>query len=295
MKFLNWLVPLALIVILPDPGFCTCADHNMTPGLSLTITSETQDTAIRNAERTGKIRKIFAEAGMNGSIMIVNPKTKEFFGYQPALWDSGYLPASTFKIPNSLIGLETGVLDTGYIFRWDGKKQRMAQWEKDLTLKQAYDVSCVPCYQELARKIGTERMISFLARFNYGRMDVNNDNIDHFWLQGNSRITLREQVSFLQRLNEGKLPVNASALSVMKRIMLNEKTDRYILRGKTGWAIRNGNNYGWFVGWVEIKDSIWYFATMVEPENQQQISDFAIARKAITLEVLKVTGIIETD
>lgn len=295
MKLFISLILIVFIAILPDPGICSPADYETTPGLSCAINSEIPDTAVRNAETEGKIGKIFAAAGMTGSIFIANPATRESFGYQPELWDSGYLPASTFKIPNTLIGLETGVIDTAYIFRWDGQKQRMAEWEKDLTLKQAYDVSCVPCYQEVARKIGVERMVSFLKLFRYGRMEVNKDNIDLFWLRGNSRITLREQVSFLQRLNEEKLQLSSFTMSVMKQIMLNEKTDRYTIRGKTGWAIREGNNYGWFVGWIETRESTWYFATLVIPENQQQISDFAIARKVITKEVLNVFGILEID
>lgn len=250
---------------------------------------------LKNPEQSLELKKIFDQAGMVGTILLFDPQKNEFMGYNPARWDSGYLPASTFKIPNSLIGLETAVIDTHYIFRWDGKKRRLAQWEKDLNLKQAFAVSCVPCYQELARKIGPERMKDYLERFNYGQMDVHPENIDLFWLEGNSRITPRQQVEFLQRLNEGKLPVSATTLAIMKEIMINEKTRTYILRGKTGWSIRNGNNYGWFVGWIETGGKTCYFATLVEPKDQQQVSDFAIARKAITMEALRLLNLIEEE
>ncbi len=248
---------------------------------------------IRNPEKALELKEIFDKAGMIGTIILFDPKKNEYLGYNPARWDSGYLPASTFKVPNSLIGLETGVIDTNYIFKWNGEKRRLKQWEHDMRLKEAFALSCVPCYQELARKIGVERMKAYLSTFSYGRMDVNPDNIDLFWLEGKSRITPRQQVGFLQRLNEGKLPVAPVTLAMMKEIMVNEKTDTYILRGKTGWAIRNGNNYGWFVGWIETKGNVFYFATLVEPKNQEQVSDFALARKAITMEVLKKLGITE--
>lgn len=247
---------------------------------------------IRNPEKSLELKKIFDDAGMIGTIILFDPQQREFMGYDPARWDSGYLPASTFKIPNSLIGLETGVIDTSYIFKWDGKKRRLAQWDKDLNLNQAFAVSCVPCYQELARKIGPVRMAGFLTRFNYGKMDVRPDNIDLFWLEGNSRITPRQQVEFLQHLNEGSLPVSSSSLAMMKDIMVNVRTETYTIYAKTGWAVRNGNNYGWFVGWVETAGRVVYFATLVEPKDQRQISDFTLARKAITMEVLKKSGII---
>ncbi|HNW74093.1 MAG: class D beta-lactamase [Bacteroidales bacterium] len=247
---------------------------------------------MKNPEQSLELKAIFDKAEMVGTIILFDPQKNEFMGYNPARWEVGYLPASTFKIPNSLIGLETGVIDTSYIFKWDGKKRRMAQWDRDLNLKQAFAVSCVPCYQELASKIGPQQMIEYLGRFNYGSMDVHPENIDLFWLEGKSRITPRQQVEFLQRLYEGKLSVTPSVLAIMKDIMVNEKTETYILRGKTGWAIRNGNNYGWFVGWIETKGRVFYFATLVEPKDQQQVSDFALARKMITMDVLRHLEII---
>lgn len=248
---------------------------------------------IKNPEQSLELKAIFDKAEMVGTIILFDPQKNEFMGYNPARWEVGYLPASTFKIPNSLIGLETGVIDTNYIFKWNGEKRRLKQWEHDMRLKEAFTLSCVPCYQELARKIGLQQMKENLGRFNYGSMDVNPENIDLFWLEGKSRITPRQQVEFLQRLNEGKLPVSPLTVAIMKDIMVNEKTETYILRGKTGWAIRNGNNYGWFVGWIETKGRVFYFATLVEPKDQQQVSDFALARKAITMEVLKKLGITE--
>jgi beta-lactamase class D len=239
------------------------------------------------------LKSIFDKYSLTGTILILDPETNRSSGYTPARWDSGYLPASTFKIPNSMIGLQTGVIDTGYIFRWDGKKRRLPQWDKDLTLRDAFRVSCVPCYQELARRIGPERMKSFLSKMNYPGMDIRADNIDLFWLEGNSRITPRQQVEFLRRLYEEKLPLKKSVMQEMKTIMVNETTPDYILSGKTGWAVRNGNNYGWFVGWIETKGKVYYIGTLVEPISQEKVDDFALARKTVTMEVLRYMGIIK--
>ena len=69
-------------------------------------------------------------------------------------------------------------------------------------------------------------------------------------------------------------------MQAVKAIMINEITDSYRLSGKTGWAIRNGNNYGWFVGFLETGGNVYYIATLVEPFDQEQVTDFAAARRA---------------
>ena len=159
-------------------------------------------------------------------------------------------------------------------------------------MRSAFRVSCVPCYQELARKIGPDRMNAYLGKINYPGMDVHPENIDIFWLEGNSRITPRQQVDFIRRLYEEKLPLKKSVMQAMKAIMVNEVTPEYTLSGKTGWAIRNGNNYGWFVGFIETKGTVYYLATLVEPKDQKMVDDFALARKTVTLETLRYLGII---
>ena len=253
-------------------------------------------TALKSGNDSAIVLKnIFDKYGLTGTILVSDPATGRSFGYNQARWDSGYLPASTFKIPNTLIGLETGVIDTSYVFRWNGKKRRLPQWNKDMTLSEAFRVSCVPCYQELARKTGPDRMQSYLEKIQYPGMDVHQDNIDLFWLEGRSRITPRQQVDFMRRLYNQELPLKPSVMQMMKAIMVNEVTPGYTLSGKTGWAVRNGNNYGWLVGWIETKGKVCFFATLVEPENQEKMDDFAMARKKITLEVLRIHGFIPAE
>ncbi len=215
-------------------------------------------------------------------------------GYNIARCDSGFLPASTFKIPNTLIGLETGILkDQNSIFKWKGEKRRLEAWEKDLTLREAFHVSCVPCYQELARSIGEERMKSYLKKFHYGNITVTAETIDNFWLEGNSTISQYQQIDFLKKLYDEKLPLSKTTMKEMKNIMVIKDTVNYKLSGKTGWAIRNNNNYGWFVGYLETNNQVYFVATNVTPQNQEMISDFTIARKAISLETFRFLKLIE--
>jgi beta-lactamase class D len=253
-------------------------------------------TTLKSATDSVLIMKgIFDKYGLTGTMLILDPEKKHCFGYNPALWDSGYLPASTFKIPNTLICLETGVIDPGYVFKWNGEKRRLPQWEQDLTLREAFRVSCVPCYQELARKTGPNRMNSYLGKIKYPGMDVHPENIDLFWLEGNSRITPRQQLEFVSRLYSEELPLKKPVMQAVKSMMVQETNPQYTLSGKTGWAIRNKNNYGWFVGWIETKGKVYFIATLVEPINQDQVDDFAMARKTVTMEMLKFLGIINNE
>lgn len=236
---------------------------------------------------------IIDSANMMGSILIYDPQQNQYYSNDFARSKKGFLPASTFKIVNSIIGLETKVLENdSTLFKWDGKKRRLKVWEQDLTLKDAFQVSCVPCYQEIARKIGVERMKEHLQQFNYGTMVVDSSTIDNFWLEGDSKISQFQQIDFLQRLYKSQLPIAERTEKIIKRMMLYEETPDYKLSGKTGWAIRQGNNIGWWVGYVETQGSVFYFATNVEPKPELDMEQFPELRKQITTVALKKLGII---
>ena len=208
--------------------------------------------------------------------------------------EKGFLPASTFKIPNTIIALETGVAeDENTLFTWDGQKRSMPVWEQDLTLREAFHFSCVPCYQEIARKIGPEHMNEWLAKLNYGKMLVSPENIDVFWLEGESRITPFEQIDFLRRYYFKELPVSERTRNIMKNLMVIESQDNWALSGKTGWAIREGNNTGWFVGYLEKGNEVFFIATCIQPTDNFNMDMFNIIRRQLSMEALRIMGIIK--
>jgi len=137
-----------------------------------------------------------------------------------------------------------------------GEPRYLKIWEQDLTLQQAFHFSCVPCYQEIARNIGLERMKTNLTKLNFGLMDVNEGNLDSFWLQGNSKINQFEQIDFLKRLYRSELPISKRTDSIMKKMMVISENNLYVLRGKTGWSIRGEENNGWFVGYILVKRTL---------------------------------------
>lgn len=240
-----------------------------------------------------EFQNILDSVKVGGTILIFDSQKNTYYSNNFEEAKTPYLPASTFKIPNSIIGLETGILENkNTVFTWNGESRAMPVWEKDLTLQQAFQVSCVPCYQELARKIGVQRMNTYLKKLQFGVMDVNNTTLDNFWLMGNSKITPFEQIDFLQRLYNGKLPISESTLSTIQSIMKIKSADTYVMSGKTGLAIVNNRDVGWFVGYVEIGNNVFYFATKVFKNDNMPRSNFVALRKAVTISALKTLHII---
>ena len=125
----------------------------------------------------------------------------------------------------------------------------------------------MPCYQEIARKIGSIKMNDYLTQFNYGKMVVDSDNLDRFWLVGHSKISQFQQIDFLKRLYQSELPISKKTENIIKKIMVIENNAYYKISGKTGWSIKNNNNNGWFIGYIETKGNVYFFALNIEPKN----------------------------
>jgi beta-lactamase class D len=237
---------------------------------------------------------ILDDAAANGSILIYDLEKDMYYSNDFEWANTGKLPASTYKIVNSIIALETGVVENdSTVFEWDGRPRTLPIWENDLSFKQAFHFSCVPCYQELARKIGAERMNFYVDKLGYGAMKVYETNIDMFWLEGESTINQFQQIDFLKRFYKKELPISSRTDLLMKRLMVVEANDRYALRGKTGWSIWNGINNGWFVGYLETKEGAYFFAANVEPDGEFDRDDFIAMRKDVVFKALKQLSIID--
>lgn len=247
---------------------------------------------------TTRIQKAFAEiidtSNLEGSVLLFDFQKEKYYSNDFEWAKTERLPASTFKIPNTIIALETGVMssDTS-VFIWDGKPRRLKVWEKDMTLGEAFDVSCVPCYQEVARSIGYDRMKQYLNRFNYGDMDVTKQTIDKFWLEGNSKISQYQQIDFIERFYHDGLGISENTSTIMKKIMVIEETDHYVFAGKTGWAIRNNTDNGWFVGYIELDQKVYFFAVNVTPKDGFDMDNFAEYRVNIAKKALSEAGLMK--
>ena len=230
---------------------------------------------------------ILDSASVNGSILVYDLNENKYYSNDYEWSKTGRLPASTFKITNSIIGLETKVIENdSTIFKWNGEPRSYKSWEQDLSLKNAFHYSCVPCYQEVARAIGVKRMNDYLSSLEYGNMQVDSTNIDVFWLEGESEISQFEQIDFLKRFYRNELPISERTETIMKRMMVIAENEEHKLSGKTGWSVRNGNNNGWFVGYLETQSNTYFFATNIEPKENFDMDKFPSARKEVTFRAL---------
>jgi beta-lactamase class D len=257
---------------------------------SETVENDTQRTEVIRPD----FRQILDSANVDGSVLVFDPQTNTAYSNDFNRCEVGFLPASTFKIPNSIIALETGLVeDDSTLFKWNGEKRRLPVWEQDLILRDAFQLSCVPCYQEIARKIGVERMKEYLAKLNYRNMVVDSATIDLFWLEGESAITMNQQLDFLIRFYKCELPITERTHQIMKRLMLLESNDSWSFSGKTGWVIRNGNNIGWFVGYLEKGNYVYFIVLNIEPNESFNMDFFPKIRAQISLGAFKKLKIID--
>ena len=242
-----------------------------------------------------EFQTILDSSDLEGAILIYDQKKNTYYSNSFSESRVQHLPASTFKIPNSIIGLELNILENEKtIFKWDGAERYLPVWEQDLSLRDAFQTSCVPCYQELARKIGVEEMKKYVAKLKFGQMDIGEKTIDNFWLMGSSKISPFEQVDFLKRLKEKQLPISKSTNETIEIILEIESTDSYTLSGKTGMSVYGEKDVGWFVGFVEKESNVYYFATKISPKlNDMARDDFNPLRQEVSIKALSKMNIIE--
>ena len=202
------------------------------------------------------------------------------------------LPASTFKIVNSLIGLETGkITDENMVIKWDGIKRPVDEWNKDLTMAEAFKVSAVPYYQEVARRIGRDTMQHWIDSISYGNKDLRGP-IDSFWLNNHLKISPDEQVGLMKKLYFDQLPFRKGVQETVREVMLQEDNTAYKLSYKTGWGFDEaGNSIGWLVGWIEENRHVYFFATLIKSKDKN--IDMVPVRIGITKDILKHYGFFE--
>ncbi len=234
------------------------------------------------------LAKRFTDAGTSGTF--VGYKIDDYVVVASDQKRSGeaMLPASTFKVPNSLIALETGVGQDPDkdVFPWDGVKRAIEPWNKDHTMRSAIAVSAVPVYQEIARRIGQERMQKYVDLFDYGNRDIGG-GIDQFWLTGALRIDPVEQVDFMDRLRRRALPVSKRSQNLVADILPVTKVGDSIIRIKSGLlgAEVGKPTLGWMVGWAEKGSAQTVFALNMDCREQRHIADRMTLTQACLTEI----------
>jgi beta-lactamase class D len=204
-----------------------------------------------DTEERADLKQLFETQGVAGTFVLYDPVAGRTITVDADRAARRYVPASTFKIANSLIALETGVVkDESEIIPYGGKPQPFKAWEKDMSMREAIAASSVPIYQEIARRVGLERYHDWLERLEYGNRRTDTA-LETFWLDGPLEISAVEQARFVAALAQQKLPASSRSQSLVRDILRLESSGERTLYGKTGWRGTSTPQLGWWTGWVE--------------------------------------------
>ena len=230
--------------------------------------------------------RVFNEAGVTGTAVIFDESNRSWLVHDRERAEYAYSPASTFKVFNAMADLDSNAVKDEYeVIRWDGKKRQYDGWNRDHSLASGMKFSVVWFYQEMARRVGAERMQGWLDKVGYGNRRIGGA-IDMFWLDNSLRISAIQQIEFLRRLADGTLPFSERAQETVRRITIVEDAPGWTLHAKTGWAVRGAadekTDLGWAVGWLERDGRRWFYAVNIDmPDAADAQKRLPIARKLL--------------
>lgn len=239
-----------------------------------------------NVTTDNSLKKYFDEQKSEGCFAMFNNGTGQFTVYNlPRYRDSAFLPASTFKIINSLIGLQTGIItNDSMVIKWDGVQRSVPEWNQDLSMHRAFRASAVPYYQEVARRIGKDTMQRWLDSLAYGTKRIKT-SIDTFWLDNSLKVTPDEQLGVVKRLYFNQLPFFNNYQQIVKNAMLWEDKPTHTLHYKTGLGKKeDGTPLAWVVGWIEENRHPYFFVLNMETKDKSV--NLAEARMTVLRQIL---------
>lgn len=245
-------------------------------------------------------KKYFESCGVKGSIAIFDNKNQQWILSDTLNVTTESLPASTFKIINLLIALETKTIkDENEIVKWTGKTDTVKYGYRpeiyhDMSVKEAFEVSAGWVFMEFAKKIGKSNYKKYLSACNYGNLNLTQSG-DDFWNFGNFGISPIHQVEFIKNLYDEKLPFSKRNMDIVKKVMITEQKDNYTIRAKTGWTREKNINTGWWIGYLETKDNTYFFATRLLQDRKNNRDDFGSCRKEITKKIFNDLGFLHSD
>jgi len=226
---------------------------------------------------------------VDGTVVVCSLRTDKTFVYDAKRSRVRYLPASTFKILNSLILLQEGaVKNEKDVVRWDGVSRDIPAWNADQTMQSAFASSCVWFYHECSKKLSVQKYNSWLTLAGYGNMTAGS-NDKPFWLYGSLRISAEEQINVMKNFYFEKYPFKKEYYCAVKAMMVADKNDAYVLRAKTGTTpAENKPVIGWYVGYVETGKDVWFFACNIDMKGPE----YGGYRREMTYRALKAIGAI---
>lgn len=251
-----------------------------------------ESCSMNNVKEDNSLKKYFDKNNVEGSFALLDNGRGEFTIYNLKRDTTRTLPASTFKIVNALIALETGVATTdSTIIKWDGVQRNNVEWNQDLSLARAFKYSSVPHFQEIARRIGRDTMQKWIDTLKYGNMKIG-PAIDLFWLDNSLQVSPDEELGLVKKLYFDQLPFRKGVQEMVRNMMLQQDNSNYKIYYKTGLGYNTEKHaVGWVVGWIEENKHPYFFALNIESQNKD--ADIVAIRINILNGILKQMGFFE--
>lgn len=256
------------------------------------LTAKNEEVLVRE-----DFKKYFDQCNTEGAIAIYDNQNHSWILSDTVATRKETLPASTFKIINLLIALETKTISSeNDIVKWPGSTDTIKYDYRpniyhDISVKEAFEVSAGWAFIELAKKIGKDNYKKYLSLCHYGNLNLSQTDPD-FWNFGAFGISPVNQVEFLKNFYEEKLLFSKRNIEIVKKVMITEQNADYTIHSKTGWTRENDINTGWWVGYIENKNATYFFATRLLQDRNLNAPNFGNCRKEITKSVFRDLNII---
>ncbi len=265
-----------------------CRTYAANGAARLTKLLEEEGTQSAQWKESAQLDQLFSKRGVQGTFLLHDVSADSYTVHDRQRAETRFIPASTFKIPNTLIGLATGtVASVDTILPYGGGKTSRPEWAHDMSLRDAIKISNVSVYQGMARRIGVPAMRANVERLNYGNRDIG-ATVDTFWLKGPLKISALEQTAFLEQLAQDQLPFPKQAMAAVRDI--TRQPGNADLHAKTGWGSGPVENIdlGWWVGWINKDGKLYSFALNLDmPANAED------QRVAVGKEALRTMGLLQ--
>jgi beta-lactamase class D len=278
-----------------SPASAPAKSANATPGVAQSKSAASPAAPADAIRQRPEWREHFVAEHVAGTIALFDSADGSLSCSDVVLCRRPTIPASTFKIANCMIALETGVVqDAETKLPWDGKNYSVPEWNQNNTLRTAVQFSCVPCFQAMARNVGEQRMAEWLNKLDYGNQDMSG-GVDRFWLMGGLRISPLQQIDFLRRFDGRKLPISVRTSETVRDLITLDVGQGYTLLGKTGSALppEEPEFAMWFVGWLELGERKVFFATLINKHDEGV--DPKPTRRRVTERVLRALNLLPED
>ena len=227
-------------------------------------------------------------AGYEGCFVLYDTKADIWDIYNEELAAKRFSPDSTYKIYSALLALENqSITQDASTLEWDGQLYSFPEWNKDHTLESAMQNSVNWYFQALDEKAGLDTLKEFYQAIGYGNCDLSG-GVSEFWMESSLKISAVEQVELLQKLYTNEFLFEAENIQAVKDSLKLSASGQSVLSGKTGTGIINGKSInGWFIGYVESADNMWFFATNIQSDDYAD----SVTASEITLDILADKGI----